>query len=143
MQIIILLWPSETCLLIFCKTIYIFIHKYHFSAQSLQSCLTLCDPMGCSLPGSSVHGILQEEYWSELPCRLPAALLDTGSNLYLQQLFWSDPVQNQDCLNLVKTVFCLVIPSSLTRRAVLSSMGVIVKDIFMDFCFILSAKIIY
>ena len=24
-----------------------------------QSCLTLCDPMGCSLPGSSVHGILQ------------------------------------------------------------------------------------
>ena len=24
-----------------------------------QSCLTLCDPMGCSLPGSSVHGIFQ------------------------------------------------------------------------------------
>ena len=24
-----------------------------------QSCLTLCNPMGCSLPGSSVHGILQ------------------------------------------------------------------------------------
>ena len=24
-----------------------------------KSCLTLCDPMGCSLPGSSVHGILQ------------------------------------------------------------------------------------
>ena len=22
----------------------------------LQSCLTLCDPMDCSLPGSSVHG---------------------------------------------------------------------------------------
>ena len=28
-------------------------------AQSLQSCPTLCDPMDCSLPGSSVHGILQ------------------------------------------------------------------------------------
>ena len=27
-------------------------------AQSLQSCPTLCDPMDCSLPGSSVHGIL-------------------------------------------------------------------------------------
>ena len=25
-----------------------------------QSCLTLCDPMDCSPPGSSVHGILQE-----------------------------------------------------------------------------------
>ena len=25
-----------------------------------QSCLTLCDPMDCSLPDSSVHGILKE-----------------------------------------------------------------------------------
>ena len=24
-----------------------------------QSCLIMCDPMDCSLPGSSVHGILQ------------------------------------------------------------------------------------
>jgi len=29
------------------------------AAKSLQSCPTLCDPMGCSLPGFSVHGILQ------------------------------------------------------------------------------------
>ena len=28
-------------------------------AQSLQSCPALCDPMDCSSPGSSVHGILQ------------------------------------------------------------------------------------
>ena len=28
-------------------------------AKSLQSCPTLCDPIDCSLPGSSVHGILQ------------------------------------------------------------------------------------
>ena len=28
-------------------------------AQGLQSCLPLCNPMDCSLPGSSVHGILQ------------------------------------------------------------------------------------
>ena len=28
-------------------------------AKLLQSCLTLCDPMNCSPPGSSVHGILQ------------------------------------------------------------------------------------
>ena len=28
-------------------------------AESLQSCLTLCDPMDCSLPGSSVYRILQ------------------------------------------------------------------------------------
>ena len=29
------------------------------NAKSLQSCLTLCNPMDCSLPASSVHGILQ------------------------------------------------------------------------------------
>ena len=28
-------------------------------AKSLQSCLTLCDPMDCNPPGFSVHGILQ------------------------------------------------------------------------------------
>ena len=28
-------------------------------AKSLQSCSTLCNPMDCSLQGSSVHGILQ------------------------------------------------------------------------------------
>ena len=29
------------------------------AAKSLQSCPTLCDPLDCSLPGSSVHGIFQ------------------------------------------------------------------------------------
>ena len=29
------------------------------AAKLLQSCLTLCNPVDCSLPGSSVHGIFQ------------------------------------------------------------------------------------
>ena len=33
-----------------------------------QSCQTLCDPMSCSPPGSSVHGIFpRQEYWYGLP----------------------------------------------------------------------------
>ena len=38
-------------------------------AQSLQLCLTLCDPVDCSLPGSSVHGILQARIleWVAMP----------------------------------------------------------------------------
>ena len=38
-------------------------------AQWLQSHLTLCDPMDCSLPGSSVHGILQARIleWVAMP----------------------------------------------------------------------------
>ena len=39
-------------------------------AKSLQSCLTLCDTLNYSLPGSSVHRVLRQEYWSGLP-RLP------------------------------------------------------------------------
>jgi len=29
------------------------------AAKSLQSCPTLCDPVNCSPPGSSIHGIFQ------------------------------------------------------------------------------------
>ena len=38
-------------------------------AKSLQSCLTLCYPMDCSLLGSSVHGILQARIleWIAMP----------------------------------------------------------------------------
>ena len=38
-------------------------------AKSLQSCPSLCNPMDCSLPGSSVHGILQARLlgWITLP----------------------------------------------------------------------------
>ena len=34
-----------------------------------QSCLTLCNPMDCSLPGCSVHGILQARIleWLAIP----------------------------------------------------------------------------
>ena len=59
-----------------------------------QSCLTLCDPMDCSPPGSSVHGILdsgfhrildsmgfRQEYWSELPFPTPGNLPDPGISL--------------------------------------------------------------
>ena len=28
-------------------------------SEVIQSCSTLCDPMDCSLPGSSIHGIFQ------------------------------------------------------------------------------------
>ena len=38
-------------------------------AKSLQLCPTLCDPMDSSLPGSSVHGILQARIpeWAAIP----------------------------------------------------------------------------
>ena len=33
--------------------------KVKSESEVTQLCLTLCDPMGCSLPGSSVQGIFQ------------------------------------------------------------------------------------
>ena len=37
----------------------IFISFFPGESEVTQSCPTLCDPMDCSLPDSSVHGILQ------------------------------------------------------------------------------------
>ena len=44
-------------LLLKIEKLYIYIYSMH--AKTLQSCPSLCDPMDCSLPGSSVCGILQ------------------------------------------------------------------------------------
>ena len=44
-------------------------------AKSLQLCLTLCDPVDCSLPGSSIHGILQ------------ARITGVGCHALLQEIF--------------------------------------------------------
>ena len=46
--------------------------------KSLQSCPTLCSPMGCNLPVSSVHGILQARNWSGLPFPSPGDLPNPG-----------------------------------------------------------------
>ena len=52
----------------------ILLMKVKSESEVVQSCLTLCDPMGCSPPGSSVHGIFQARVlewvaiaFSELP----------------------------------------------------------------------------
>ena len=39
------------------------------AAKALQSCPALCDPMDCSPPGSSIHGILQSRIleWVAMP----------------------------------------------------------------------------
>ena len=40
-------------------------------------CPTLCNPMDCGPPGSSIHGIsLAKEYWSWLPFLSPGDLPD-------------------------------------------------------------------
>ena len=50
----------------------------YVGAKSLQSCLTLCDPMDCSLPGSSVHGIFQAIVLEWIAIPSPVDLPDPG-----------------------------------------------------------------
>ena len=61
-------------------------NKSLYQEQHNQMCCCLvskcvwlfCDSMHCSLPGSSVHGISQAEYWSGLPFSSPGDLPDPG-----------------------------------------------------------------
>ena len=49
-------------------------HSLFMCAKSLQLCPTLCNPMNCSLPGCSVHGILQARILEQVAisfCRWP------------------------------------------------------------------------
>ena len=41
------------------------------AAESLQSCLTLCDPKDGSPPGSTSLGFSRQEYWSGVPLPFP------------------------------------------------------------------------
>ena len=64
----------------------LFLHPFKSSAQvifiarmlSLQLCLTLCDPMDCSAPGSSAMGFSRQEQQSGLPCSTLGELPDPG-----------------------------------------------------------------
>ena len=47
-------------------------------AKLLQVCLTLLDPVDCSLPGSPFVGFSRQEYWSQLPCPPPGGLPNSG-----------------------------------------------------------------
>ena len=51
---------------------------YVLHAELLQSCLTLCDPIDCSLSGSSVHGIFQARVLEWIAFPSPGDLPDPG-----------------------------------------------------------------
>ena len=77
---------SVTFLLIFWGKIFAppersIYHLLHGGSGSLGAklCPTLCDPTDCSLPGSSVHGISRQKYWSESLLPSPKDLPDPGT----------------------------------------------------------------
>ena len=57
--------------------LYPFIVASVYIHSVVQSCLILCSPVDCSLPGSSVHAI-SRQYWSGLPFSYSRDLPDPG-----------------------------------------------------------------
>ena len=53
------LCKSLTLHIVYKEIAFLTYQAYQVKVLVVQSCLTLCDPIDCRLPGSSVHGILQ------------------------------------------------------------------------------------
>ena len=65
-----------------------------------QLCLTLCDPMTCSLPGTSVHGILQ------------ARILEWGTIFYSRESSWQR-ISSISCIGKQILYHCALLSSTL------------------------------
>ena len=61
------------------------IHSTYILCESevAQSCPTLCNPMDCSSPGCSIHGMSWQECWSGLHVLLQGIFLSQGLNMSL------------------------------------------------------------
>ena len=60
-------------------------------SEVTQLCLTLCDPMDCSLPGSSVHGIFQARVleWAVFWVYLKSTVIEAMSLTYFMLLIFA------------------------------------------------------
>ena len=63
--------------------------KVKSESEVAQSCLTLRDPMDCSLPGSSVHGIFQARVleWVPLPSPAPSTFITQRTIITRENIF--------------------------------------------------------
>ena len=56
--------------------------KVKSESEDAQLCLTLSDPMDCSLPGSSVHRFSRQQYWSGVPLPSPGGSIKHPQKKY-------------------------------------------------------------
>ena len=83
-------WESIVCQAL--KTIYFY--TYLETHAWVLSRVRFCCPMDCSLPGSSVHGISRQEYWTGLSFPSPGDLPDPG----IEPACPASPAQQADTL---------------------------------------------
>ena len=70
-------------------------------SEIAQLCLTLCDPMDCSLPGCFIHWISRQEYWSGLPFPSTGDLSKPGIEPRCPAL-WADALPSEPQESLFK-----------------------------------------
>ena len=76
------------------KVMSLLFNMFSAAAKSLQSCLTVCNPINGSPPGSPIPGILQARHWSGLPFPSPVHERKSESEVFQSCLTPSDPM---DC----------------------------------------------
>ena len=69
--------PSDTSDLLIQLTVHHQVMVKKKKVLVTQSCLTVCDTMDCSLPGPSVHGILQARILEWVTCPLLQLIFTT------------------------------------------------------------------
>ena len=77
-------------------------NKVKVKSEVAQSCLTLCDPMDCSLPGSSTRGILQ------------ARVLEWVAISFSRRSSQPRDKEAGTLLNILKSIQCPVFRAALT-----------------------------
>ena len=65
------------------------------SRVKVKLCPTLCDPMDCSLPGSSIHGIFQAQILEWVAISFSQVVKNPPANQEtpVQFLDWEDPLE--------------------------------------------------
>ena len=72
--------------------------KVKSESEVVQSCLTLCDPMDCSLPGSSIYGIFQARVleWGAIAFSWAGEERPFINQTYIEQCMCQSTVSNGD-----------------------------------------------
>ena len=68
-------WQRKFCTALVAQMVKNLPAQWECEGEVAQSCLTLRDPVDCSPPGSSVHGILQARALEWLPSPSPTCIL--------------------------------------------------------------------
>ena len=89
--------------------------KVKSESEVAQSCLTLSDPMDCSLPGSCIHGIFQARVleWGAIAFSMNCSMLGLKLNIQKTKIMASGPIASWQIDGETVSDFTIWAPKSL------------------------------